>query len=50
MEINAEMQKGSGGEMSLSEFVRYFGLWILMSTVGYGGDRRDYFSSDPVSP
>ena len=36
--------------MSWGEFVRYLGLWILMSSVGYGGDRRSYFSSEPISP
>ena len=49
-ETNLEMQNGAGGEMSWGEFVRYLGLWILMSTVGYGGDRWRYFSSEPISP
>ena len=50
MGTNKEMQNGKGGEMPFGEFVRYLGLWILMSTVGYGGDRRSYFSSGPISP
>ena len=40
---NREMKNGAGGEMTWGEFVQYIGLWMLMSTVASGVDRRYFF-------
>ena len=50
IQTNDATKNGSEGEMTWGEFVRYIGLWLLISTVAYGGDCRSYFSNNPVSP
>ena len=39
-----------GSQISNGEFITYLGIWLLLSTVNAGVSRRDFWSSDPVSP
>ena len=46
---NIAMMEDSGGEITWGEMVRYIGLWLIMSTVASGVDRKRFFTSNPVS-
>ena len=38
-----------GEPVTLGEFYRFIGLWLLMATI-QGPTRRDYWATDPISP
>ena len=44
-QTNMEMMNGRGGEITWGEFMRFVGLWLLMSTVAIGCDRSSYWDS-----
>ena len=46
---NATLLAGDGGEMTWGKFVQYLGLWMIMSTVVSGVDRKSFFTVDLVS-
>ena len=44
-QTNLEMAQGRGGEITWGKFMRFVGLWLLMSTVAIGCDRSSYWDS-----
>ena len=41
---NKSLMAGDGGQITWGEFVRYIGLWLIMSTVASGVDRKHFFN------
>ena len=44
-----ELMNGRGGEITWGEFVRFIGIWLLMSTVAIGCDRTSYWDNSVPS-
>ena len=39
-----------GPQISEGEFVKYIGIWLLLSTVNAGGKRKQFWSPEPPNP